>query len=176
MIKKNDLKNLAKSFSYAFKGIAFSIKNERNMRIHLCMTILVSLFAYFYKVSQTEFVMLILCFAFVITSEMINTAIETLTNLQSPSYNFLAKVAKDVAAGAVLISAIASIIVGFIVFFKPHRLALTIMYIITNPLYCVLFIVLILLSILFIFNGTKFFNEPETKIYRIKNYNSKKLK
>ncbi len=175
MINKNDVRNLAKSFSYAFSGILYCIKNERNMRIHLCMTVLVSFFAYFFRVTQTEYIILVLCFAMVIMSEMVNTAIETLTNLESPSYNNLARIAKDVAAGAVCVVAIATVIVGGFIFFKADKLYDTLQVIITNPIYIALFIVLIILSILFTFNGAKLFDEPKTKVYHMKNYDDKNI-
>lgn len=161
MIKKNDVRNLTKSFRYAFIGLFYCIKNERNMRIHLSTTVLVSVFAYFFKVSSTELVILVLCFALVIMAEMINTAIETLTNLESPSYHNLARIAKDVAAGAVLVVAIATVIVGILIFLKPARLWNTLTLIFTNPWYIGLFIILITLSILFIFNGARIFVKPK---------------
>jgi len=170
MRQGNNIKSLIKSFSYAFKGIAYCVKNERNMRIHICMTVLVSVFSYFYKVSEMEFIAIILCMGLVIGNEAINTAMETLTNLQSPSYNNLARIAKDVSAGAVLTSALVSIIVGIIIFLKPHRLIETIILIISNPVYIALFAVLIISSILYIFKGITSFKDKKTKIYHINNY------
>ena len=149
MSAKNELKSLAKSFSYAFKGIAYCVKNERNMRIHICMALIVSMFSYCYEVNYTQYILILICMGLVISGEMINTAIETLTNLEAPSYNRLAKIAKDVAAGAVLISAILSIIVGIIIFLKPQRLFDTIIKIAINPIYLISFIIVIIISIIF---------------------------
>lgn len=167
-IRKSDVRNLAKSFSYAFKGILYCIKNERNMRIHVCATILIALFSYFYKTTAIEFALLIICIGFVITSEMVNTAIETIVNMESPSYNSLAKISKDVAAGAVAVAAIVSIVVGCVIFLKPARLFLALELIVSSPLYIILFIVVIILSLLFIFNGPKLYGEKTTRIYDIK--------
>ncbi|MEG2813037.1 MAG: diacylglycerol kinase family protein [Oscillospiraceae bacterium] len=174
MIKKNEMRNLLKSFLFAFKGIAYCIKNERNMRIHICTTILVLLFSFFYKTNSVETALLLISIGLVIANEMNNTAIETLTNMTSPSYNNLAKITKDVAAGAVFISAMVALFVGIIVFGKPKRLLNTLILIATNPVYCSIFVVLIVVSVLFIFNGAKLFGEPKTKIYHMKNFDEKK--
>jgi diacylglycerol kinase (ATP) len=173
MIRK-DFRELARSFVFAFKGISYCIKNERNMRIHLCMAVFVTLFSYLFGVSTTEYLILIICIAFVITSEMVNTGIETLTNLESPSYHYLAKIAKDVAAGAVFIAASVSVIVGIVIFYKPQQLWDTIVSIFTNPYRVIIFVVLLILSFLFIFNGTQLVGEPKTKIYHMRNYDNKK--
>lgn len=170
MSAKNELKNLTKSFSYAFKGIAYCVKNERNMRIHICMAVLVSMFSYCYGVNSSQYIFIVICMGLVISGEMINTAIETLTNLEAPSYNRLARIAKDVAAGAVLISAILSMIVGGIIFLNPQRLLDTIIKIVINPIYLISFILAIIISIIFIFKGSKFFKDQKTKIYHMKHH------
>ncbi|WMJ23408.1 diacylglycerol kinase family protein [Paludicola sp. MB14-C6] len=175
MIRK-DFKELARSFVFAFKGIAYCVKNERNMRIHLCMAVFVTLFSYLFGVSYIEYLILIICIAIVITGEMVNTAIETLTNLESPSYHYLAKIAKDVAAGAVFIAASVSVVVGIVIFFKPQQLWNTLLLIFTNPLNVIILIILLILSFLFIFNGTQLVGEPKTKIYHMKNYDNNNMK
>ncbi|MEG0570633.1 MAG: diacylglycerol kinase family protein [Oscillospiraceae bacterium] len=169
MIKFYEVKNLARSFKFAFKGVGYCIHNERNMRIHITTTVIVMLFAILFGLSAIEFMILCLCFGFVIVAEMINTGIETLVNLESQSYDSLAKIAKDVAAGAVLVSAITSVIVGIILFLKPQRLLETFTIILTNPIYLILAIAVIFLGILFIFRGVPFISERKTKIYTIKN-------
>lgn len=173
MINKNAVKNLTKSFLYAFSGIVYCIKNERNMRIHLCMVVLVSVFSYYYKVSSGEFVILALCMGAVVTNEMINTAIETLTNLESPSYNSLARIAKDVAAGAVFVSAIVAVVVGGMIFLRVERLKNALILIFTNPFNILLFAAIIIISVLFIFNGSQLVGEPKTKVWHMKNYDDK---
>ncbi|MEG0692004.1 MAG: diacylglycerol kinase family protein, partial [Oscillospiraceae bacterium] len=125
-------------------------------------------FSYFYKTTSSEFIILILCIGFVISSEMVNTAIETLVNLESPSYNSLAKIAKDVAAGAVAISAIVAAVVGCVIFLKPNRLENTLTIIVSNPIFITIFVILIILSVLFIFNGSRLYGEKTTRIYNIK--------
>ncbi len=173
---KTDVKNFAKSFTFAFKGISYCVKNELNMRVHISMAVIVSYFSYIYKATQSEYLVILLCIGLVMACEMLNTAIETLTNLESPCYNNLAKISKDVAAGAVLISAIVAFICGVVVFLKPNRLYKTYVLLFTNPLYLLTFIAIIILSIIFIFNGVKLFGEPKTKIYHMRNNNKKKPK
>lgn len=169
MNAKREVLSLIKSFSYAFKGIVYCVKNERNMRIHLSAVVLVSLFSFFYRVTSTEYILLMICMGLVVSAEMVNTALETLTNLESPSYNRLARIAKDVAAGAVLVAAIMAIVVGGVIFLKFDRLFETLAVISSTPLYWGSFLVLIALAVWFIFWGTQLFGEPKTKVYHIHN-------
>lgn len=173
LIQKSDVRNLAKSFNYAFKGILYCIKNERNMRIHVCMTLLIAVFSYFYRTTSSEFIILTICIGFVISCEMVNTSIETIVNLESPAYNSLAKIAKDVAAGSVGIAAIVALIAGGIIFLRPQRLVLAALRIFSSPVYIGLFALLIIVSVLFIFNGPRLYGEKTTRVYQIK---SKKRK
>jgi diacylglycerol kinase len=105
------------SFKNAFCGIFFAIRRERNMRIHITAAITVMFISLmFYEHSRAERVLLVLTCASVMSLELINTAIERLTDKLSPEQSPLAKAAKDCAAGAVLIAAIAAVIVGVILF------------------------------------------------------------
>lgn len=173
IIKKSDVRNLGKSFSYAFNGIAYCVKNERNIRIHICVTILVALFAFYYKATAIECAAIFLCIGIVISSEMVNTAIETLVNLESPSYNNLAKIAKDVAAGAVFISATVSTVVALFIFIQPTRFVKALNRIITDPVAIIAFILILILGIFFIFYGPRLFGEKTMRIYTIKNKHKK---
>ncbi|MEG0895753.1 MAG: diacylglycerol kinase family protein, partial [Oscillospiraceae bacterium] len=94
--------------------------------------------------------------------------LETLTNLESPSYNNLARIAKDVAAGAVLFWAMVSLIVGAGIFFQKERLIATLIFFWQNPIISILYFIIILLLIIFIFKGIKI-NKEYIKIYNIKN-------
>ena len=109
-------KRLINSFKYAFEGIYTGLKTERNMKIHFIIVILVIIFGIILKISKMEWIICIILFAFVISLELINTAIENTVDLITQEKNPKAKIAKDVAAGAVLISAIASAIIGLIIF------------------------------------------------------------
>lgn len=112
----NELKKRIKSFGYAFKGIASLIRKEHNAWIHCTAIVLVTLAGFHFSITPTEWCMVILCFGLVLAAEGFNTAIERLVDLVSPDYHPIAGDVKDVAAGAVLICAIASAIVGLIIF------------------------------------------------------------
>ena len=107
------------SFRHAFDGIKNLIKEERNMRIHMAMTVLVIACSVIFNLTRCEKAIVItLCFA-VICAELINTAIENAVNLSTAVFNMYAKQAKDAAAGAVLIISIGAAIAGLIIF-VPH--------------------------------------------------------
>lgn len=110
------MKKLLKSFKYAFDGICTGIKEEQNMKIHITIMILVIIFGIMLKISKMEWIICIILFGLVISMELINTAIENTVDLVTKEKNEQAKIAKDVAAGAVLVSAIASAIIGLIIF------------------------------------------------------------
>ena len=109
-------KRLINSFKYACMGIKSAIKSEKNMKIHVLASILVTAFGFFFKLEPLEWVACILAIVIVIGSEMLNTAIETVVDLVSPNINPLAKKAKDIAAGSVLVMAIGALLVGLIIF------------------------------------------------------------
>ncbi|MFC5542107.1 diacylglycerol kinase family protein [Ureibacillus suwonensis] len=109
------MRNFFRSFRFAFEGIYLATK-ERNMRIHLTCALIAIIAGLLSKLSVTEWLVLIITIALVIGMEMVNTAIENVVDLVSPEYHPLAKAAKDVAAGAVLVFAIASICIGMIIF------------------------------------------------------------
>lgn len=116
-------KKLFMSFVYAFRGIFRTIANERNLRIHLtCVVYMVSilLFTDWFTLSRTDWAILMLASAGVIGGEIVNTAIENAVNLASKEYTEYGKIAKDAAAGAVLVSALFAVIVGIIILFQPE--------------------------------------------------------
>lgn len=114
MIEKS--KNVIISFKYAFQGVFSAIKTERNLKIHISIMILVIIAGIFLKISKMEWIICIILFGLVIGGEMLNSAIETVVDIAMPEINPKAKFAKDVAAGAVLIFAISSAIIGLIIF------------------------------------------------------------
>ena len=111
-----NLKKLALSFKYAFIGIITALKQEQNMKMHFIIMSLVIIFGFIYHISCMECIICLICFALVISLEMVNTAIESTVNLVTKEKEELAKIAKDVAAGSVLVSAIISAIIGLIIF------------------------------------------------------------
>ena len=108
-------KNLWESFHHAFDGLMHCIRHERNIRIHLTMGCLALILAVALSVKPIELVVLVLIIAAVIVSEMINTAIENVIDLVSPEFHPLAKIVKDITAGAVLFSCIAAVIIGCLI-------------------------------------------------------------
>lgn len=108
--------SLPDSFSFALRGVYHALTHERNLRIHFASAGYALYFSRYYALSKAEYALLLLSIGFVITCEMVNTAIETTVDLETPSYNSLAKIAKDVAAGAVLVSALTSVGVAFLLF------------------------------------------------------------
>lgn len=107
------------SFGYAFNGIGYVFKTQPNIWIHLCATVIVLSAALFLRLALVEIIVLVLVIAIVWITEFINTAIELSVDLISPQYHPSAKVIKDIAAGAVLISALTSIIIGLVIFVPP---------------------------------------------------------
>ena len=109
-------KKLRNSFKYAFEGIGEAWKTEQNLKIHFVIMALVIIAGFMFKISAMEWIVCLLLFAIVISLELINTAIETTVDIAMPDINEKAKYAKDIAAGAVLFSAIISVIIGLIIF------------------------------------------------------------
>lgn len=108
---------LWKSFYYAFNGIVEALKEERNLCIHFGFMILVILMGLEFNITKAEWMTCVILFALVISLELVNTAIEATIDICSPEINSKAKLAKDTAAGAVLVAAIASIIEGIVIFY-----------------------------------------------------------
>jgi diacylglycerol kinase (ATP) len=103
------------SVNCAIEGILYAAKTQRHMRNHLIAALLVLVSVMFLRVSALEFTLLAISVSFVLFAEMINTSIELLVDLVSPEYHTLAKLAKDVAAGAVLLAAIGAAVMGYII-------------------------------------------------------------
>lgn len=113
---KEDETKLIFSFKYAFEGIITTIKEERNMFIHFLIAIIVVITGIYVRLSLNEWFICLLLFALVFSLELINTAIENTVDLVATKKNKKAKIAKDAAAGAVLIAAIFASIIGIIIF------------------------------------------------------------
>ena len=114
--KKIDKKKLKNSFKHAAQGIKSAFKTEQNLKIHFIITAIAIILGIILKLSLTEWAICFLLFGFVITAELLNTAIEVTVDLAMPEISEKAKLAKDIAAGAVLISAATSIFVGLTIF------------------------------------------------------------
>ncbi|ATP39470.1 UDP kinase [Solibacillus sp. R5-41] len=110
-----NVRKFFRSFTYAVQGILTATK-EQNLRFHMMSTLVVVIAGIVTVLSVTEWLILTLIIALVIGAEMINTAIERVVDLSSPEIHPLAKDAKDIAAGAVLVFASASVIIGLLIF------------------------------------------------------------
>jgi len=111
-------RSLLYSFDYAIRGIVYALRTQRNMRWHFLVSALVFTAALALRVSGLELIALVFAVALVLTAELVNTAVETTVDLAVEGYDPLAAVAKDVAAGAVLIASVAAVAVGYVVFFS----------------------------------------------------------
>lgn len=111
------LQKRIQSFKVAFRGLYDLWQSQLHAKIHLVFSIWVICAGFYFHISKTEWLLCLLCMGWVWSMEAINTAIEKAIDLVCPDYHELARMAKDVAAGAVLISAITSAIIGLLVFF-----------------------------------------------------------
>lgn len=125
-MKKNEHKikndNFIEAWYNAINGIIYTATTQRNFRIQLILAVIVLALSLFYGLSTTEFLCLVFALFFVIFAEMVNTAIETVVDLFVDVYHPKAKIAKDVAAGAVVLSACNALIVGYFVFFNAENM------------------------------------------------------
>jgi diacylglycerol kinase (ATP) len=112
-----------RSFGHAIRGLAILLRTQQNARIHAFVTVLVLAAGALFRISLVEWALIALAVASVWVAEALNTSIEFLVDLASPEHHPLAGKAKDVAAGAVLVAAIGSVVVGALVF-GPHVLGI----------------------------------------------------
>lgn len=113
------MRRLRRSFSYAIAGLIYCVKSEKNMKIHILATILVVIAALVVGLNPGEWGLLILTVIMVLVAETVNTAVEKTVDLVTTEYHPMAKLAKNVAAGAVLLAAIGSLLMA-VVIFGPH--------------------------------------------------------
>ena len=109
---------LIRSFGYALKGIYVATLEQLNIKIHFLAVIVVTIAGLFFQITATEWCLVVICFGMVLTAELLNSAIENLVDLVSPGHHHLAGKVKDIAAGAVLISAVATTVVSLFIFLK----------------------------------------------------------
>jgi diacylglycerol kinase (ATP) len=114
-----ELLNVVKSFEYALSGLRHAFRHERNMKVHLFMAILVLICGLWLQIDKWKVLMVLVAIVFVIFAELMNTAIENVVDLLTEEHRKKAKVAKDVAAGAVLVAAGFAVIAGALVFAEP---------------------------------------------------------
>ena len=115
-LKSKDKRKFSSSIKNCLEGINFVITNESNFKKEIVIGIIALLLSYILKISRIEFIIILIMIALVLTSEIINTSIEKVVDLYTKDYNNLAKIAKDVSAGSVLVMSIFSLLVGIIIF------------------------------------------------------------
>jgi len=116
---KGELAKFVAGFGFAFHGLWYALHTQRNARVHAVIATLAILVSIFFHISAVEFAMIFVAITGVFIAEMFNTVIEICVDLASPTYHPLAKIAKDVAAGAVLLNAMLSVVIGLFVL-GPH--------------------------------------------------------
>ncbi|MGB6986206.1 MAG: diacylglycerol kinase [Candidatus Aquilonibacter sp.] len=107
-----------RSFNHAFAGIMYAARTQPNMRAHLLISLLVILAAMLLRLERDYIVDLVILIALVLALELLNTAVESIVDLLTVTHHPLAKTAKDAAAGAVLVASVASVVVGYLVFYQ----------------------------------------------------------
>jgi diacylglycerol kinase (ATP) len=118
-------RGVLKSFKYASEGVVFTLVTQRNMQIHFAVAFFIMVFCLVLDLSRLEIILVFVAIVMVIAAELVNTAIESVVDLYTDQIHPLAKIAKDTAAAAVMLTGLNSIIVGLLVFYDkiwPLRL------------------------------------------------------
>ena len=154
-----ELEKFFKSFTYAFSGVKYCLKKERNLRFHL--TFLTYMFGIlistdWFVLTRTDYAVLVAVSALVITAEIINSAVENAVNLASEEYTQFGKIAKDAAAGAVLVAAIFAIITGLVLMFQIDAFVAMYTYFTSKPQMFLLLLLSLIPALIFIFWGNPF--------------------
>ena len=118
MKKTKTRQGIIKAFNAAIEGIIYTFKFERNMKIHYFLAVVVLTASLFLGLKRLEMILLVFAISLVVIAEMFNTAIEKTIDMITDEYHVLAKIAKDVAAGGVLIAALNSAVVGYLLFYN----------------------------------------------------------
>jgi len=115
------LKRFSESLNHAVDGIIYAFKTERNLKVHFVVTLLVLITCLLLDLTKLEIVMIFFAIALVIVTEMFNTAIEAFVDLLTLSHHPLARIAKDISAGGVLIATINALAIGYLLIFSAIR-------------------------------------------------------
>lgn len=150
-------RRLFDSFNYAIEGILYVLKTQRNMRFHFLAGIVMLLLGLYFNLSKAELILLLITISFVFLAEMLNTATELVIDLITDEFHPLARIIKDIAAGAVLVAAINSVVVGYLLFLTSlpkDTIQSSIDYIRANPLH-ITFISFFIVLLTVIFSKAK---------------------
>lgn len=148
------MRALLKSFAYAWHGVVYCLRNERNMRIHLVVAVYLFALLPFFTLSKAETSVIVLTVAMVMTAEIINTTIENLVNLFSPKFSEFAKIVKDTAAGGVLVFSLAAVFVGFDLLLQPAAFRKMFRFFAGQPAISALFVLSLIFAFMYIFMGS----------------------
>jgi diacylglycerol kinase len=149
------MKKFLNGFKYAGRGIYTAVKNEINMRIHVAVTFYVIIAGLIVRLVYLEWVAVLLCIAIVLTAECVNTALENLCDGLDSGYSERIKIVKDIAAGAVLMCAVISAVIGCIIFFQKSKLFTAYEFIIENPLADLIIVLTLPIWVIFILRAKK---------------------
>lgn len=139
---------LSDSFNYAIEGVVHGLKTQRNMQLHVMVTVLVLLASIFLDLTRVELVLIFCAIALVLISEMLNTAIESMVDLITETHHQIAGTAKDIGAGAVLIASISALTIGYLVLYdRIHLIRPIIFKVEHSPIH----LTLVSLALVFIF-------------------------
>ncbi len=152
---KDSFFKFLQSFRYAYNGLKYVTKSERNFRFHLAMTLYVVFFAIIGKVTNAQIGVLCICAALVLTAELFNTALEFLCNEVTKDRRDAIMHIKDIAAASVLVCAFFSAIAGLFIFLSRDVWNSVFDTFFTYPLVAVLFLVSVVLNLIFIFKNRK---------------------
>ncbi|MBU1088144.1 MAG: diacylglycerol kinase [Candidatus Omnitrophica bacterium] len=150
-------RRLFDSFNYAIEGILYVLKTQRNMRFHFLAGIIMLLLGLYCNLSKPELILLLITISFVLLAEMLNTATELIIDLITDEFHPLARIIKDIAAGSVLVAAINSVFVGYLLFLTnlpKNTIQTSIDYIRNNPLH-ITFISFLIVLLTVIFSKAK---------------------
>lgn len=149
---KENVKAFFRSFAYALAGVEKCVRNERNVRFHLCAGVTAVLWSFFYELTAGEYCALFLAIGFVIASEIMNTAVEAAVDVTG-EVSTAARLAKDCGAGAVLISAVTAVCCGIALFGGREDLGRIRVFFADNPIAVLLAAAWGILAFIFIFHG-----------------------
>jgi diacylglycerol kinase len=117
--QKSERAKFIAGFGYAFSGLGYALRTQRNARVHLVAAISAIVLGLYLHLSTVQFALIFMMIAGVFITEMLNTVLEICVDLASPEYHPLAKIAKDVAAGAVLLCAMLAVVIALLIFGPP---------------------------------------------------------
>lgn len=122
MARPLNVRRYARSFKHALEGILDAYRSQRHMRVHFVFMAINAVLALVYKLTALEVAVLMVCITLVVFAEMVNTVMEATLNLVTETYHPVARFAKDVSAGAVLVTAFNACVVGLCIYFNPERI------------------------------------------------------